>query len=309
MFKAVKPHRLKAYLSKIDRIFPEMSEANEITPEDITNYYDESYIGYSIFHSWSGAIHMAISRNGNFSKNDYFRQAEEATILAKRHSTSGVLLELGCGRGFNIGYLGHQLPEWTCVGVDFSERHITDATERYKGLTNVRFNKDDFHELNSIDDGSCDFVLCVESICHALDFDKVAATIARKIKPGGMLMIFDGFRNSQETVEADLDRAMTLVEAAMSVPKSPEISAFRACFEKVGFKLSEEEDLSAAVMPNLIRLSDLAKGFFKFPALTKTLLRVFPRGLLRNAVAGILLPITVESGIHSYRRLVFSYLE
>lgn len=309
MFKAIKPHRLKAYLSKIDRIFPEMSEANAVTAKDISTYYDESYIGYSVFHSWNGAIHMAISRNGKFSKSDYFRQAEEAAMLAKQHSASGVLLELGCGRGFNIGYLGPQLPKWTCVGVDFTERHITDAKERYAGLENVRFDADDFHELSKIDDGSCDFVLGVESVCHALDLDKVAAAVARKIKPGGTLMIFDGFRSSEESGDADLERASALVEAAMSVPKSPDVPAFRKCFENVGFQLSEDEDLSEAVMPNLVRLSDFAKGFFKFPAITKTLLRVFPRGLLRNAVAGILLPITVGSGLHSYRRLVFSYPE
>ncbi|MBK8304194.1 MAG: class I SAM-dependent methyltransferase [Chloracidobacterium sp.] len=309
MLKAIKPHHLSAYLRKIDKIFPEMSEANLLTADDITNYYNESYIGYSIFHSWNGAIHMAISRNGKFSKSDYFRQAEEAASLAKRQASSGLLLELGCGRGFNIGYLGHQLPDWTCVGVDFTERHINDATKRYDEVKNVRFNVDDFHELSSIEDKSCDIILGVESVCHALDLQKVAATVAKKIKPGGKLIIFDGFRSSEQSDNAELEQAATLAEAAMSVPKSPEVLAFCECFENVGFQLCENEDLSEAVMPNLVRLSDFAKGFFKFPALTKTLLHVFPRGLLRNAVAGILMPITVGSGIHSYRRLIFSYSE
>jgi hypothetical protein len=56
-------------------------------------------------------------------------------------------------------------------------------------------------------------------------------------------------------------------------------------------------------MPNLIRLSDLAKAFFKIGPLSRAILAVLPRGMVANAIAGLLLAISVQSGVHRYLKL------
>lgn len=59
-------------------------------------------------------------------------------------------------------------------------------------------------------------------------------------------------------------------------------------------------------MPNLIRLSDLAKAFFKLEILSKLIMKVMPRGLVTNAIAGLLMAITVQEGVHQYLKLTLS---
>ena len=73
-----------------------------------------------------------------------------------------------------------------------------------------------------------------------------------------------------------------------------------AAAQRSGWNVKSIEDRSTDVMPNLRRLSDLAKGFFKIAPIGLIIKGVLPRFLVTNAVAGLLLPLTVSQGIHRY---------
>ena len=132
MYGKIKPENLKTYLRKIDLLFPEFRSGSKITEADVERYYSESFWGYAIFHSWSGAIHMALSPAGKFSKNDYFRQAEEVADALGGLSSEGKLttLEVGCGRGFNTRYLAEAFDQVDFLGVDISEKNLCVCTTR-----------------------------------------------------------------------------------------------------------------------------------------------------------------------------------
>jgi len=307
MLQKVKPSSLDFYLRRIEQIFPEFKRDEEVKQSDIAAYYRESFWGYSLFHSWAGAIHMAMSSDKTFSKNDYLRQSIEiGKLIEERQFTGPILpvLEVGCGRGFNLHYLATSFPELKFNGIDFSKEHVVVGKKDLRSKNNVEISFGDFHELSQFKDGQFSLVFAVETLCHAIDLDVVLRELFRVLEDGGVLVIFDGFREPIDGLSEDMTTAIRYTEKAMAVPAFFQVSDFEYNASGVGFSVVENVDRSHEIMPNLLRFSDLAKGYFKFTLLSKLILRFVPRGLVTNAVAGLLMAITVSEGAHSYRKII-----
>lgn len=304
MLRTVKLEHLPHYLEVIRSTFPFLKPGVAITREAIAEYYRQSFVGYHLFHSSAGAVHMAISDGDTFNKNDYFAQAEFIVSLAASIGQSGTLLEAGCGKGFNIGFLADELPGWRCIGLDLTDSHIKWAKNRFGSHRNAAFIEGDFQNIGTAHDGALQIVFFVESLCHAQDMPAVLRSAFSSLGDNGLLVVFDGFRSNKKEFSRDLFLAADLVESAMAVPRFVEISLFHEYATAAGFVIESSDNISTSIMPNLLRLADFAKSFFKFQSITQILKRVLPSGLLCNAVAGLLMPITVSSGVHEYRRIV-----
>lgn len=307
MLGQVKPENIGEYLSKIDRIFPSFCEKATDSVLEIEAYYDQSFWGYAIFHSWSGAIHMALSKNGKFTKNDYFAQAEEIADLIRSEKSRGRnilrVLEVGSGRGFNLNFLSQEFKEIEFFGVDISSKNVRYAKRLNQDNSNCDVEIGDFHDLTKFDPEYFDLVFGVETICHALTLEAVLASITHVIRKDGLFAVFDGFRNNFGGLGSLLQKAVVYTERSMAVPKFHETSVFIAETGSLGLTLVESVDRSDDAMPNLIRLSDLAKAFFKVPAIAKLIAKLLPDGLVKNAVAGLLMSVTVHTRAHRYLKM------
>lgn len=250
---------------------------------------------------------MALSSDGEFKKSDYFRQADEVGEILERIESANTksVVEVGCGRGFNIRYLAQRFPDANFVGVDISDRNIRAAEKDLRGLANVSICRDDFQSLSEIPDGSVDVVFAVETLCHATDMEKALEAITRKLKINGKLIVFDGFRNDVDETIEDVRKAVTYAEKAMAVPRFWNAPEFIRLGNNAGLVVEDFDDRSAEIMPNLVRLSDLAKGFFKIGPVSRMLMSIIPRGLVANSVAGLLMAVTVQTGAHRYIRISF----
>jgi SAM-dependent methyltransferase len=306
MFGKVKPEHLSTYLRKIEKIFPEFAREKNLNADEIKKYYQSSFWGYAIFHSWAGAIHMALSPSGRFSKNDYFRQAEEIAeqIEARGISKNLHILEIGCGRAFNLNYLSKKFASCTFTGVDLSEMNIDRAVTENGASSRVSLIVDDFQELSKVNCASVDVAFAVEALCHASDMREALKTINRVLKDGGELIIFDGFRRSFDKNPAEIQKAVKYTEKAMAVNEFLEVDDFIAIAEEVGLRCIVFQDRSSDIKPNLIRLSDLAKMYFKIGVFSQAALRILPEMLVANAIAGLLMAVTVEVGAHRYFKIV-----
>jgi arsenite methyltransferase len=307
MYKKVKPQHLNIYLKKIDALFPEFRSKNSVTIDEIERYYAQSYWGYAVFHSWSGAVHMALSPNGKFSKSDYFRQAEEVGKEIEKLSKSKVLkvLEIGCGRGFNIRYLAQSYEALTFVGIDISKKNLAAAERDISNLSNASVLRSDFHTLSGISDESIDLVFAVETLCHAIRLEEALGAISRVLVKGGKLIVFDGFRGPQFQSSPEMYTAVEYAEKAMAVPSFRDVEDFVSIAKSVGLNCEYKVDRSREIVPNLVRLSDLAKGSFKIDPLSEVVITILPRGLVANAVAGLLMAVTVQCEAHKYIKLCF----
>lgn len=294
---------LKKYLGKISHIFS-VGEflGQEIDSRKVIEYYRDSGPGYRLFHSSRGSIHMALNYNGKFDQRGYLGQAEivQEYIL---QSGAQTVLELASGRGFNSTYLAQQNPGIKFVGIDLTPEHVRESRRNSRGISNLEFRQEDFQHLD-FGDVSFDLVFEVESVCHATDMEQALSEAKRVLKPGGYFIVIDGFRSRDfDSFPEDWKVASRLSEAAMAVGKPWKIHEWLALCEKVGFEVESADDLSAAIMPNLLRFQFLARGFFKFPALSRLLLKVLPFYLVQNAVAGLLMPFTVGAGAQQYYKV------
>jgi ubiquinone/menaquinone biosynthesis C-methylase UbiE len=291
---------LKKYLHKVDRIF-NISKflAQDIDFQDIANYYRDSSFGYSLFHSTSGSIHMALNYDGQFNKDGYFGQAKIIQEYINRTKAKKVL-ELASGKGFNSTYLAKQNPDVEFIGIDLTPEHVKFANENAQGISNLKFEQGNFQDLQ-FPDGSFDLVFEVESVCHATDMKKALSESKRVLKPQGLFIVIDGFRSPDfDSFSDDLKTAAKLAEISMAVEKGWKINEWTSLCETVGLKVEKVDDLSMAIMPNLSRFQFLARGFFKFPSISRTILKTMPYYLVQNAIAGIFMPFTIGAGMQKY---------
>jgi SAM-dependent methyltransferase len=294
---------LRKYLAKIDKVFNVRKFIEQdIDFQDTAEYYRKSEAGYRFFHSANGSIHMALNHDGKFSREGYYGQAKIIQEYINRTGAKKVL-ELASGRGFNSAFLAKNNPQIQFVGIDLTPEHVAFAREHANGLANLEFHHGNFQDL-PFQDGIFDLVFEVESICHALDMEQALLQTRRVLRKGGYFISIDGFRSQDfEAFPEDLKIASKLAEVSMSVGKAWNIDDWVSLIDQVGFYVEKVDDLSAAIMPNLLRFQFLARGFFKFPSLSKFLVTILPYYLVQNAIAGILMPFTVGAGLQRYYKV------
>jgi SAM-dependent methyltransferase len=152
-----------------------------------------------------------------------------------------------------------------------------------------------------------ELVFEVESICHAADMIQVLSEAYRVLKPGGRFVVIDGFRQPGfDQLDDDIQTAARLVEITLSVSHPWIIDEWLALAQSIGFDVSEVEDVSEAIIPNLMRFQFLARGYYKLPCLSNLLLRVLPLHLVKNSVAGLLMPFTVRARAQGYYIITLS---
>jgi SAM-dependent methyltransferase len=101
------------------------------------------------------------------------------------------LVEVGCGSGaFTIGAA---LRGYDAIGLSWDEA-AQEAAIRRAGLcqaTSASFRITDVRNLDRLSDlhGTCDTVICCETIEHIIDDRKLMADIARCMKPGATLLL------------------------------------------------------------------------------------------------------------------------
>lgn len=282
--------------------------AQDIFDEKISNrfiekYYTKSEKGYRFFHSLDGCVHMALNFDGNFSEEGYYAQAKIVEEYLKKIKGKKTL-ELGSGKGFNSIYLARKNKNVSFAGIDLSQVHYKKAKRKGRSLKNLKFKKGDFAKI-PFSDNIFDVVFEVESVCHALNMRSVLKEVYRVLSPGGIFILFDGFRKENfKNLDKDLREASILVEKSMAVNVFDNITEWRKIAQETGFKIEKQEDISVAIMPTALKLQRLAKNYFRHKFLSRVIFFIFPSLLIRNSIAGLLIPYTLESGAHGYYEIV-----
>jgi len=285
---------LSAALAKVEKRFGIETLLRERERDIVAPYYTQSERGFRRLHSQEGAMHMALNPDGRFDADGYLGQArgvasEMASIGAGR------VLEVGCGFGFNSLHLARSLPDAQFTGIDLMERHAREATRSAAELGNLDFRQGSFEPLDTAVE-SFDLVFGVECLCHASDLDVVVGSIARTLRPGGRLMIYDGYRRAAlDGATPEMATATQLTEIAMAVTQGFRTTAdWTSAMERAGLSALRNEDLTPQVAPTFRKLQRPALKFFDGGWKARVARTIFPRYLLRNAVAGLLGPFTIE---------------
>jgi arsenite methyltransferase len=253
----------------------------------VVAYFTQSAPLYFFIHSMRGAMHMALNPDGTFHRRGYEAQA----LLVERHvreTRAHRVLEIGCGRGFNLLNLARRNPEVAFAGIDLTPWHVRAARYLAWRRRNLEVHEGDFHHL-PFADASFDLVFSVEAICHAADVYQVVHEVRRVLRPGGRFVTVEPWRCAGfETLDAATQSAVRLVETVFILPDLQEFDRWLGKTTAIGFAPISSEDVTAAAVPNLEKLR---KQAFRWRRLSwgRTALHRFAPHLMENALAAILM--------------------
>ena len=117
-----------------------------------------------------------------------------AVIRAWAPVAGAAVLDLGCGIGRVAIPLAHEAA--SVLGIDLSAAMVAHARERAGSLANVRFAVGNGRDLAGVGGASLDLVLAIDSFPYvvragAAVLDGLMAEIARVLRPGGRLLVFN----------------------------------------------------------------------------------------------------------------------
>jgi ubiquinone/menaquinone biosynthesis C-methylase UbiE len=106
------------------------------------------------------------------------------------------VLDVGCGTGVFASKVHEQLPSIEVCGVDFVSEMLARGNSRWRLHRGHVFPVRGDSERLPFATGSFDIVTCANSFHHYSRQDRAVNEMRRVLRPGGRLMIIDGYRDS-----------------------------------------------------------------------------------------------------------------
>jgi ubiquinone/menaquinone biosynthesis C-methylase UbiE len=275
---------------------------DRIDNQSIATYYKRSDFFYNLIHSRGGhSIHMAISDDGFFKKLDFCQQAKFVGEFITDSSMK--ILEIGAGKLYNTKFLAKSFPDNQFAAMDLPNRNFLKS----RAPKNVSLKEGDFNDLSIFPENSFDIVFGVETVCHAESKKHVLGEIYKVLKPGGKIILFDGYDARPQDEMSDIERrASRLTWAAMRVPFNDiYVGDMRRYFDELQFKDISFTDLSEKIRPTLRKLDRTSCYYYTHPRLMKLLRRFISEDVTMNSIAGWLMLLTFDgTNIHKYCRII-----
>jgi cyclopropane fatty-acyl-phospholipid synthase-like methyltransferase len=232
--------------------------------QKIINYYDTCERHY---RQWWGldrslAIHAGFWDETTKTLHDaLIRENEKLASIAKIQPSDHVL-DAGCGIGGSSIYLAETIG-CLVTGITLSEKQVQTAVHKAADRHLVKtpsFLVRDYTNTG-FPEASFDVVWAIESVCHAEDKRLFVREAHRILRPGGRLILADGFnvRNSYTPAEKRLlDKAMHgwAVDSMESIPN------FDGFLRDQNFQNITMQDATPYVLPSSRRLFA-----YSFPAI------------------------------------------
>jgi len=117
-------------------------------------------------------------------------------IQAVASGRPATVLDIGCGTGLFAERLRAALPDSRVFGVDLVADMLAQGAPRWNHHADAVFPVQGDSERLPFASGSFDFVTCANSFHHYPDQEQAVAEMRRVLKPGGRLLLLDGYRDA-----------------------------------------------------------------------------------------------------------------
>jgi len=237
---------------------------NKISSQQIIDYYDNCDIDYKLIWDLDKSYAMHFGYWDEKVKNFPQSLQRENEILAEKAKikSSDVVLDAGCGVGGSSIFLAKKFG-CKVIGITLSKKQVEQATknaERNGVANNTEFLVMDFENI-TFSDNKFDVVWAIESVCHANSKKNFLEGINRILKPGGRLIIADGFA-VKENLNSNEKDIMQKWLTGWGVNFLEKIDNFEKFLADTGFQKISFLDITDRVMPSSKRLYK-----YSFPAM------------------------------------------
>lgn len=185
----------------------------------------------------TGALHRARA-SGRHAAAVICELAEEAP-----GADTGLVADLGCGRGTTTRLLAELLPRAKVIGADLSAALLLAARQRMTGTGRAALVRADFDQL-PFSNHSCNLVVAAFCLYHARSPENVITEIARCLVAGGTAIIAvksaDSYRELDQLVaRSGLDPAAETRPSLYQAAHSGNIESLAAASLDVGQVIHE----------------------------------------------------------------------
>jgi cyclopropane fatty-acyl-phospholipid synthase-like methyltransferase len=223
--------------------------------QHVIEYFDQTHNDYRFL--WGLDRHLGL-HCGFF---DAHRRHDDAILHMNRvlSRIAGIshgvrVLDSGCGIGGSAVWLAEHLGA-SVVGVNINAkqvRHARRLAHRRRLEDRLQFHVADFCATSLADD-SFDVVWALESACYAEDKCAFLAESHRLLKPGGRLIVADGFLRHEDLAD-DEQRIVTRWQRGWAIPGVASVEQFGRWLRATGFGTVGFRDVTRHVVPSSRRI-------------------------------------------------------
>jgi cyclopropane fatty-acyl-phospholipid synthase-like methyltransferase len=279
-----------------DAVAQPVADARVRPQIDLEQYYSEAGPDYA---AWSREfnMHFGYYRVGaNPLRREPMLEQMNAEVLARLHLEDIAepnLLDLGCGLGATLRSFARRLPHARLLGltrVPWQVKHARALNHAAGCGERVRIIEGDY-ERTILPSSSCDGAYALESSCHAHGADKGAllAEARRLLRPGGRLVVADGFLVSKRFANALQQRIYRKLCECWVIEELGHLDQFTARLEQLGFTGITVERLQLRVAPSVAHIPWVTLKFLLTDVVSGG--RKMTRARWNNVLAPVLLPL------------------
>jgi len=238
--------------------------------QSVIAYYDQAEVSYRDIWDLdrSMALHYGYRDHTVKTFPESLLKMNQVLASALHPASGSRILDAGCGVGGSSIFLAKH-HGCRMVGISLSEKQVASA--KANAAKNNLADKCTFlvadYTKTGFDDHSFDAVWALESVCHATDKQAFLKEAARLLRPGGKLVVADGFRYPGLDKESRLLIRQWL--DGWSIHDLETIENMKRYAEASGFGAPEVKDLSPFIMHasrRMFRFGMAAKYYGKFRA-------------------------------------------
>ena len=224
--------------------------------EQIVHYYDTCEMDYRLLWDLdhSHAMHAGYWDNQTRSLRDALRRENEVLAEMARIKRGEFILDAGCGVGGSAIFLA-QTYGCRVIGITLSPKQVQTAQNKalQEGVQEqVTFQTMDY-TCTDFSSNTFDVVWGIESVCHTNNKRLFIKEAARVLKPGGRLIVADGFaKGAPSTLQGQAKMECWL--KGWGVKALDQAKTFEAGLIIEGFENIRYHDITAHVLPSSRRL-------------------------------------------------------
>lgn len=223
----------------------------------VNEYFDQTHNDYR--RLWGIDRHLGL-HCGYFDETHRRHDAAVTNMNRVLASTARIapgdrVLDAGCGVGGSTIWLAGNIHDIRVTGININEMQVEIANmqaRKHDLQSKVSFHTADYSQT-TLRGQSYDVVWALESMCYAQDKKRFLQEAYRLLKPGGRLIIADGFL-TRENLSTREQKVVDKWCQGWAIPNVLSVRLFQQQTAEAGFRKFQFQDVTRNVTPSSQRI-------------------------------------------------------